>query len=73
MRCEDCPLSKLDAAAEGHAGQLIGRASDHLFAAETLTIGYGDVTAEEFQVMKLIAIERDRLKSEQATNGGTIS
>lgn len=72
MRCEDCPLLKLDAATEGYTGQLIGRASDHFFAAETLAIGYGDVTAEEFQVMKLIAVERDRLKSEQS-NGGTIS
>ena len=49
----------------GDLGGLIHRADGHLFAADKLSIGYADITAEEFLVMQLIAVERNRLEAEK--------
>jgi hypothetical protein len=64
-RCQACPLTRLDAAMDSHAGLVLQRAID-LEAA--LKLGFHltleDVTAEEFAALQILSSERDRREAE---------
>lgn len=64
-RCQACPLTRLEAAMDSHAGLLLQRAID-LEAA--LKLGFhltlDGVTAEEFTALQILSNERERREAE---------
>ena len=67
QRCDHCPLDRLDAAQCAEKGLLIRRALDLMGALKLgVHIGLGEIRAEEFCAMLIIAEERDLLERERA-------
>ena len=65
-RCDHCPLDRLDAAQASEKGLLIRRALDLMAALKLgVRISLDDVKADEFQVMLIVAEERDLLEREK--------
>jgi hypothetical protein len=66
QRCDRCPLDRLDAAQCAEKGLLIRRALDLMGALKLgVHVGLGDIRADEFCAMLIIAEERDLLEREK--------
>jgi hypothetical protein len=65
-RCDNCPLDKLDEAANSDAGLLIRRALDLRAALKLgVQVGLEEIAADEFHAMLILEEERDRLEQEK--------
>jgi predicted RNA-binding Zn-ribbon protein involved in translation (DUF1610 family) len=65
LRCESCPLTKLDESGAMPEGSLLRRVSQIDFALQSkFTLGLGDVTTEEFEALRILQQERDRYENE---------
>jgi hypothetical protein len=64
-RCQACPLTKLEAAMDSHAGLVLQRAID---LESALKLGFhltlDDVTAEESTALQILCAARDRREAE---------
>lgn len=64
-RCQACPLTRLEAAMDSHAGLLLQRAIDLESALKQgFHLTLDDVTAEEFAALQILASERERREAE---------
>ena len=65
-RCAQCPLTRLDDAFAGPAGDLLSRVLDIEFALSAgVSVTLSDMTTEEFQVLRLVQSERKRYRQSQ--------
>lgn len=66
LRCDHCPLDRLDVAQCAEKGLLIRRALDLMGALKLpVSIGLDEIRADEFYAMLIIAEERDLLEREK--------
>lgn len=65
-RCAECPLEKLDAYLESRLGRAIQSVVDWDFALERrMSVALSDVTYQEFQLLRMLAEERNKWQAEE--------
>jgi len=65
-RCEECPLTRLDAILASPAGQRVSQAIDLDFALQAgVTVSLSEISYPEFLLLRLLAEERNRYNEEK--------
>ena len=68
MRCDHCPLDRLDAAQASEAGMILRRALDLRTALRLgVHLGLSAIRADEFHALLILEEEGDRLERERAS------
>jgi hypothetical protein len=71
VRCDHCPLDRLDAAQSSEPGQLLRRALDLRAALKLgVKLSLDEIAADEFGAMLIIEEEQARLDEERAKRHG---
>lgn len=72
IRCESCPLTKLDESGATPEGSLLRRVSQIDFALQSkFTLDLADVTAEEFDALRVLHQEREKFGIEKARDNAS--
>jgi len=67
LRCDHCPLDRLDAAQNSEAGQLLRRALDlRAILKIGIPVTLDDITADELYAMLIIEEEQNKYEEEKA-------